>query len=138
MISDAGDSVSLLVIEKSDAEYFDSKNVVPSIKHLGQSYLEDSNEAQTVSLRKQIGNDRDEKQVTLIGMKLCVLHKDACKGYGLNITSDGDNKSSSIVSDVVLNGSAMQQGIKIGHRLVEVCHSIKITRTFYNLYFTSK
>ena len=38
MISDAGNVVALLVIEKSDAQYFDSKKIVPSMQHLNRRY----------------------------------------------------------------------------------------------------
>ena len=53
--------------------------------------------------------------------KLFTIIKDPCKGYGFKVTADGDNQNSSVVSEVALDGRAMQQGLKTGHRIVEVC-----------------
>ena len=63
-------------------------------------------------------NVNDEKKFC---MKLLTLNKDPFKGYGFKVTADGDNQNSSVVSEVALDGRAMQQGLKTGQRIVEVC-----------------
>ena len=115
MISSSGDFVNIRVIEKDIAEYFDSRNIVPSKEYLGQQNLEFLRSNMPTKLDSS--SDKDSK---MVGMKLCEIRKDPCNGFGLTLASDGDNKNSSVVSDVAANGAAMQQGIKKGHRLVEV------------------
>ena len=52
--------------------------------------------------------------------KLFTIFKDPCKGYGFKVTANGDNKNSSVVSEVASDGRAIKQGLKKGHRIVEV------------------
>ena len=115
MISSSEDLVDIRVIEKDVAQYFDSRNIVPSEEHLGQQNLDFLRTNMPTKL-----DSRGDKDSKMVGMKFCEIRKDPCNGFGLSLASDGDNKNSSVVSDVAANGAAMKQGIKKGHRLVEV------------------
>ena len=63
-------------------------------------------------IEKDVAHNFDSKLFTVI--------KDPCKGYGFNVTADGDNQNSSVVSEVASDGRAIKQGLKKGHRIVEV------------------